>query len=49
MWDDVVIPGFDYIVVENTLGKFGRRVEVFNKLPINVQLLVGNPEPPDSC
>ncbi|MCM8759017.1 MAG: M24 family metallopeptidase [Candidatus Omnitrophica bacterium] len=47
MWDDVVIPGFDYIVVENTLGKFGRRVEVLNKLPINVQSLVGNPEPPE--
>ncbi len=42
-WDDVIIPGFDYIVVENTLGKFGKRVEVFNKLPINVQHLVGNP------
>lgn len=26
-WDDVVIPGFDYFVVEDTLGKFGRRVE----------------------
>jgi len=41
-WDDIVIPGFDYIVIENTLGKFGRRVECFNKLPINVQPLVGN-------
>lgn len=49
MWDDVVIPGFDYIVIENTLGKFGKRVEVFNKLPINVQSMVGNPEPPGSC
>ncbi|MCX7704754.1 MAG: M24 family metallopeptidase [bacterium] len=46
-WDDVVIPGFDYIVIENTLGKFGKRVEVFNKLPVNVQALVGNPEPPE--
>ncbi|HPP66556.1 MAG TPA: M24 family metallopeptidase [bacterium] len=42
-WDDVIIPGFDYLVIENTLGKCGRDVEVFNKLPINVQHLVGNP------
>jgi len=41
-WNDAVIPGFDYIVVENTLGKFGRRVETLTKLPINVQSLVGN-------
>ena len=41
-WDDVVIPGFDYLVVEDTLGKFDSRVEVLNKLPINVQRMVGN-------
>ncbi len=41
-WNDAVIPGFDYIVVENTLGKFGRRVETLTKLPIGVQALVGN-------
>ena len=46
-WDDVIIPGFDYVVIENTLGKFGTRVECFNKLPLNVQSLVGNPEPPN--
>ncbi|MDD2455935.1 MAG: M24 family metallopeptidase [Kiritimatiellae bacterium] len=40
-WNDVVIPGLDYILVEKTLGKFGRKVEVFNRLPINVQHLVG--------
>jgi len=40
-WDDVVLPGFDYLVVENTLGKFGRKVETFNRLPINVQDRVG--------
>ena len=40
-WDDVVIPGFDYLVIENTLGKFGRKVETFNTLPLNVQELVG--------
>jgi Xaa-Pro aminopeptidase len=40
-WDDVVIPGFDYCVVENTLGKYGGRVECLTKLPIHVQELVG--------
>jgi Xaa-Pro aminopeptidase len=40
-WNDIVIPGFDFVVVENTLGKFGRRVECFNQVPINVQSLVG--------
>lgn len=43
-WDDVVIPDFEYLVVENTLGKFGHKVENFNKVPVNVQALVGNPE-----
>ena len=40
-WNDVVIPGLDYILVEKTLGKFGNRVEVLNKLPANLQHLVG--------
>lgn len=40
-WNDVVIPGLDYILVEKTLGKFGNRVEVLNKLPVNVQHFVG--------
>lgn len=39
-WDDVIIPGFDYLVVENTLGKFGARVETLTRLPVNVQELV---------
>ena len=39
-WDDVRLPGLDYLVVENTLGKFGKRVETFNRLPVNVQSLV---------
>ena len=39
-WDDVVIPGFDYCVIENTLGKYGARVERLTKLPVNVQELV---------
>ncbi|NPV54498.1 MAG: M24 family metallopeptidase [Firmicutes bacterium] len=41
-WDDVIIPGLDYLVVEKTLGKFGRTVRVLNELPVNVQHLVGN-------
>jgi Xaa-Pro aminopeptidase len=40
-WDDVIIPGLDYVVIENTLGKFGTRVETFNRLPNDVQPLVG--------
>ncbi len=40
-WHEVVIPGLDFVVVENTLGKFGPRVEVFNRVPTNVQALVG--------
>jgi hypothetical protein len=43
-WNDVVIPGLDFVVVENTLGKFGRRVECFNRVPVNVQRLVGRVE-----
>ncbi len=40
-WDDIVLPGFDYALVENTLGKYGPRVEVLTKVPVNVQALVG--------
>ncbi|MFB3825468.1 MAG: M24 family metallopeptidase [Bryobacteraceae bacterium] len=40
-WNDVVIPGFDYCVVENTLGKYGARVERLTRLPLNVQHLAG--------
>jgi len=40
-WHDVRLPGFDYCVVENTLGKYGPRVDRLTKLPINVQELVG--------
>ena len=40
-WDDVILPDLDYLVIENTLGKFGERVENFNSLPLNVQSLVG--------
>ena len=40
-WDDVMIPGFDFALVEKTLGKWGTHVEVLNELPINVQKYVG--------
>jgi Xaa-Pro aminopeptidase len=40
-WNDVILPDLDYLVIENTLGKFGERVENFNSLPINVQSLTG--------
>jgi len=41
-WNDIVIPGLDFIVIENTLGKFGNQVETLTKLPLNCQTLVGN-------
>jgi len=41
-WDEVVIPGMDYVVVENTFGKSGRRAECFNSLPEDCQSLVGS-------
>ncbi len=40
-WDEIVIPGMDYVVVEKTLGKFGRRVELLTELPVDLQPLVG--------
>jgi len=40
-FDDVIIPNFDYIVLENTLGKYGRNVITMTELPLNVQHLVG--------
>lgn len=43
MWDDIVIPGLDYIVVEKTLCKEGSNVRTLNRLPVNVQHLVGKP------
>ena len=41
-WDETIIPNFDYIVIENTLGKYGTRVETLTNLPKNVQAMVGN-------
>jgi hypothetical protein len=42
MWNDIVIPGLDYIVVERTLGKYGKEVKTLTELPLNVQRLVGS-------
>lgn len=39
-WNDVILP-VDFVVVENTLGKFGTQVEEFNEVPRNAQRLVG--------
>lgn len=41
MWNDIVIPDLDYIVIERTLGKYQKKVETLTKLPLNVQHLVG--------
>lgn len=40
-WNDIRIPGMDYVLVEKTLGKYGDRVEVLNDLPVNIQHFVG--------
>jgi hypothetical protein len=40
-WDDIIIPGLDYLVIEKTFGKYGDNVRVLNDLPINVQKFVG--------
>ena len=42
-WNDVILPGFDYCVVENTLGKEGTRVECLTRVPIHAQEFVGHP------
>ena len=39
--EEDIIPGLDFIVIENTLGKFGNKVITFNELPLNCQFLVG--------
>ena len=40
-WDDVVVPGMDFVVIENTCGKFGPKLEELNQVPWDVQQLVG--------
>ncbi|MDR3551571.1 MAG: M24 family metallopeptidase [Clostridia bacterium] len=41
MWNQTIIPGVDYFVVEKTLGKYGRNVEILNSLPVDMQQYVG--------
>jgi hypothetical protein len=40
-WNDVILPGFNYYVVENTLGKDGTSVQCLTSLPVHAQELVG--------
>lgn len=40
MWNDVIIPNFDYTVIENTLGKWGKKVKCLNDVPLRVQNLL---------
>jgi len=40
-WNDKVLP-VDYVVIENTLGKFDRKVKQFNRVPNDCQSLVGS-------
>jgi len=40
-WHDIVIPDLDYVVVENTFGKYGQRAECLNRVPEDCQPLVG--------
>jgi len=40
-WNDIVIPGLDYLVVEKTMGKYGNEAVVLNDLPVSMQHFVG--------
>ena len=40
-FDEVIIPDFDYIVIENTLGKYSKKIRTLTKLPLNCQHVVG--------
>jgi hypothetical protein len=41
-WNDVILPGFDYCVVENTLAKEGPNVKCLTRVPIHAQELVAS-------
>lgn len=41
-WSDIKIPNLDFIVIENTLGKSGKKIRVLTTLPLNCQHLVNN-------
>ena len=40
-WENEMIPNLDYIVIEKTTGKFDQEIRVLNRLPLNLQHLVG--------
>jgi len=40
-WEETIIKDLDYIVIEKTLGKYGKEVRTLNDLPLNLQYLVG--------
>ena len=40
-WNDVILPGFDFCVVENTLGKDRTSVQCLTSVPVHAQELVG--------
>ena len=41
-WDEIIIPGLDYVLVENTFAKSGPRVECLSSLPADCQPLVSS-------
>lgn len=40
-WENEIIPNLDYIVIEKTTGKYDKEIRVLNRLPVNLQHLVG--------
>jgi hypothetical protein len=42
IFSDQIIPNFDFIVIENTLGKYGKKVKTLTHLPLNCQRFVSN-------
>ena len=40
-WNEQVIPGVDFYIVEKTIGKFGTQARLLNQLPVEIQQLVG--------
>ncbi|MCL2708035.1 MAG: hypothetical protein FWF03_02845 [Defluviitaleaceae bacterium] len=41
-WNEIVIPGVDYYVVEKTLGKYKSEVRTLTELPVDLQVFVGS-------
>ena len=40
-WENEIIPNLDYIVIEKSTGKYNKEIRILNRLPINLQHLVG--------